>query len=164
MFVGVARPSVHGAGIGAAVVFGLAGCESNPIGPLTLYPVKGRVLLPDGKPLASGKIVFVAAKSPVTSTAVIESDGSFVFKGNNGDGLPEGDYRVRLEVDESKLPAPTGKPGQQKSLTLPFPKKYTDEDSAELKATVKPEASGNDIEFKLTNDTPQSASGRKGER
>jgi hypothetical protein len=150
--------------LSAWVMLTLAGCESNPMASLTLYPVKGRVLLPDGKPLTSGRIVFVAAKSTVTSTATIESDGSFVVKGSTGDGLPEGDYRVRLEVDESKLRPAAGKPGQAMPTALPFPAKYADEDSSELTATVKPDSSSNNFEFKLTKQTEGAAGGRKGER
>jgi hypothetical protein len=153
--------------LSAMVLVGLGGCsESNPLASATLYPVKGRVVLPDGKPLTAGKVVFVAAKTTVTSTAIIDSDGTFVFKGSGRDGLPDGDYLVRLEVDESKLPPMSGKPGTQPKATLPFPQKYLDEDASDLKATVKPDASGNDFEFKLNNnqvEQPQ-AGGRKGER
>ncbi len=149
--------------LSATVLLGLAGCESNSIASLTLYPVKGRVVLPDGKPLTSGRIVFVGGKPAVTAPATIESDGSFVMKGSTGDGLPEGDYRVRLEVDESKLPAAKGGLAKQKA-SLPFPGRYADEDSSDLKATVKPDASGNDFEFKLTKQSEQAEAGRKGER
>ena len=62
------------------------------------YPVKGKVTLPDGKPLASAKVVFVG---PVTATTTTQSDGTFTFKGTK-DGLPAGDYKVRLEVAEAK--------------------------------------------------------------
>jgi hypothetical protein len=87
--------------LSALVVVGLAGCgERNPLSGLKIYPVKGKVTLPDGKALASGKVVFVATKSSITSSANLESDGSFTFKGGaNGDGLPEGEYKVRLETD-----------------------------------------------------------------
>ncbi len=153
--------------LAATAVLGLAGCESsNPVASLTLYPVKGRVLLPDGKPLSSGRIVFIGGKSAITSSpAAIETDGTFVVKGSSGDGLPEGDYRVRLEIDESKLPASKGNPSQQKA-TLPFPQKYADEDSSDLKATVKPDAAGNSFEFNLTNTKPTDGAGaaRKRER
>ncbi len=78
------------------------GCgESNPLGGQTFYPVKGRVLLADGKPLTSGQVVFVATKSTITSTANIESDGGFAFKAAAGDGLPAGDYKVRIEAGSS---------------------------------------------------------------
>jgi hypothetical protein len=147
-----------------AALIGLAGCESNPVVSLTLYPVKGRVLLPDGKPLSTGRIVFVGGKSAITSgPAAIESDGTFVVKGSSGDGLPEGDYRVRLEVDESKLPPSGGDPAKR-NATLPFPPKYSDEDLSDLTATVKPDASGNSFEFKLTKQTDGAGAARKGER
>ena len=89
--------------LSAVVTVALAGCgERNPLSGLKVYPVKGKVILPDGKPLASGTVTFVATKSTITSSANIESDGSFTFKGGtNGDGLPEGDYKVRLDVGKT---------------------------------------------------------------
>lgn len=57
------------------------GCENNnPLASATFYPVKGKVLLPDGKPLTAGHVVFVSTKTTTTATATIESDGSFSFK------------------------------------------------------------------------------------
>ncbi|MFI5458579.1 MAG: hypothetical protein ACHRXM_24360 [Isosphaerales bacterium] len=131
-----------------AVVAGLAGCDSNPLSSMRLYPVKGKVLLADGKPLTSGRIVFVAVKSTLTSPSTIESDGTFKVKGSTGDGLPEGEYRIRIEIDESKLP--TVKVAPKRTGSLPFPEKYADEDSSKLTATVKPDETGNNFEFKLT--------------
>jgi hypothetical protein len=133
----------------AAVV--LAGCgESNPLSGLKVYPVKGKVTLPDGKPLDSGKISFAATKSTITSTANIERDGSFTFKGGaNGDGLPEGEYKVRLEVDG---------PTHAKKGTTPFPSKYLDEESSDLTATVKPDEASNNFDLKLTPNSPSSTS------
>jgi hypothetical protein len=133
-------------------VFALAGCggESNPLSGLKVYPTKGTVTLPDGKPLTTGKVVFVATKSTITAPAKIESDGSFTFKGGaNGDGLPEGEYKVRLEAE-----GPTG----TKKGVPPFPTKYIDEDSSDLTATVKPGESGNNFEFTLTPNTSTSSS------
>lgn len=101
------------------------------------YPVKGKVTLPDGKPLPAAKVIF---SGPATGGATTESDGTFAFKGDNG-GLPAGDYKVRLEVAESK--------GSPKKAALPFPGKYLDEDTSNL--TAKVTASGpNDFDFKLT--------------
>jgi len=130
-----------------AVAVGLAGCGSNSLSSMKLYPVKGKVLLADGKPLTSGRIVFVAVKSTLTSApSSIESDGTFTVKGSAGDGLPEGEYRIRIEAGES-----TGKGAASKQTPLlPFPAKYADEDTSDLKRTVKPEETGNNFEFKLT--------------
>jgi len=129
------------------IVMGMAGCESNPLSGLKLYPVKGKVLLPDGKPLTSGQVVFVATKSTITGTANIESDGGFTFKGASGDGLPEGEYKVRIEAGSSG-PALKGVGGAPKSK-LPFDPIFLDEDSSGLTATVTADETKNNFELKL---------------
>ena len=119
----------------------LPGCGgSNPLGSASFYPVKGKVTLADGKPLPGVKVVF---EGPATSNATTESDGTFTFKGTK-DGLPEGEYKVRLEVVESK--------GTAKKPALPFPAKYLDEDSSDLTAKVTA-AGPNDFDFMLTNES-----------
>ena len=132
--------------VGIALTALLTGCsdQSNPLGSASFYPVKGKVTLPDGKPLAAVKVVFTG---PATSTATTGSDGTFTVKGTK-DGLPEGDYKVRLEVLEAK--------GTTKKPALPFPGKYLDEDSSDLTAKVTP-AGPNDFDFKLNNDKPPAA-------
>jgi hypothetical protein len=106
---------------------------------MTFYPVKGKVTLPDGKPFAAGKVIFAGK---VTATTTTESDGTFTVKGTN-DGLPEGEYTVRLEIGES-VPAVA-----KKRAVLPFAAKYLEEDRTDLTATVKPDAT-NDFDFKLS--------------
>jgi hypothetical protein len=130
------------------------GCsESNSLSGAKLYPVKGKVILENGKPLTSGHITFVASKSTITSTADIGSDGVFSVK---GDGLPEGEYRVRVETSAAK------RSGRTLVADLPFALKYLDEDASKLTATVTPDASKNSFEFKLdAKDSPASA-GRGG--
>jgi hypothetical protein len=113
---------------------------------MTVHPVKGKVLLPDGKPVTSGRIVFASTKSTLTAPATIEKDGSFTVKGSVGDGLPEGDYKVHIEVDETKLPQVKGVPSRRKG-TLPFPAEYSEADTSPLKATIKP--GDNVLEFPL---------------
>jgi Carboxypeptidase regulatory-like domain len=115
----------------------LVGCgeRSNPsVG--TTYPLKGKVMLPDGKPLPKVRVVFTG---PVSNSAVTESDGTFALPENSG--LPAGDYKVHLEITESK--------GSNKKAVLPFPGRYSDEDASGLNATVKPDGP-NDFDFKLT--------------
>ena len=115
------------------------------MGTAKAYPVKGKVVLPDGKPLTSGNVVFVATKSTVSSLAKIENDGSFTLN-----GLPEGKY-VCLEVGESSH-AKKGSP--------PFPAKYLDEDGSDLAATVKSDETSNRFELKLTPNGAQNPSPR----
>jgi hypothetical protein len=133
----------------AAAALGLAGCaERDPLQSMRLYPVKGRVLLEDGKPLTSGRIVFVATKSSLTSTSPLESDGTFTVKGRTGDGLPEGEYRIRIDFDDSKLPIARGV--KRPNLPLPFAQKYADEDASYIKRTVMPDEAKNNFEITLT--------------
>jgi hypothetical protein len=129
------------------IVIGVAGCESNPLSGVKLYPVKGKVLLANGKPLSAGQVVFVATKSTITSTANIESDGTFTFKGPSGDGLPEGEYKIRIDagsssqVNKGSRGAPEGK--------LPFDSVFLDEDSSGLTCTVTSDETKNNFEFTL---------------
>jgi hypothetical protein len=124
----------------------IGGCESNPLASAKFYPVKGKVLLPDGKPLTSGHVVFVASKSTITSTANIESDGSFVFKGASLDGLPAGEYKIRIEAGAGS--DGKGRGGKSKG-NLPFANQFLDEDASRLTATVTNDEAKNNFELKL---------------
>ncbi len=132
----------------AALVIGSAGCGESFHLP-TCYPVKGTVLLPDGKPLASGRIMFVSKESGLTFGGTIASDGTYIVKSDSREGAPEGNYKVRVEIDEISLPQAKGRKGQR-STQLPFASKYTDEDASQLTAAVKPDGTSNNFEFKLT--------------
>ena len=87
----------------AVVTAGGCGGGDNPLASATLYPVTGTVVLPDGKPLSSGHVVFVATTSTVTSTATIDSDGKFAIKSDSGGGLPEGEYKIRIEAGSGSV-------------------------------------------------------------
>ncbi len=139
------------------IMMGGAGCgEHNPLSGMTLYPVKGKVLLADGKPLTSGQVIFVATKSTITSTANIESDGGFSFKAPSGDGLPEGEYKVRIAAGSSG-PLVKGVGGAPKAK-LPFDTMFLDEDSSGLTTTVTSDENKNNFELKLvpSNSSAQS--------
>src|SRR5438874_543724 len=101
--------------IGLALLAGLAadftGCgDPNAAGSLRVYPVKGQVLLPDGKPLTSGRVVLVSTEKAVEFTGQIGSDGNFDIKTSYGDGAPEGSYKVRIEYDDPNQAPAKGKP------------------------------------------------------
>src|SRR3954471_10156516 len=97
----------------AAATLGLVvGCSnSDAARKVTVYPVKGQVLLADGKPLASGRVVFLPlGELMMEASGPIKSDGTFTLTtGDSGEGAPPGEYRVRIEPED--VQAPTGKPG-----------------------------------------------------
>lgn len=106
------------------------------------YAVEGKVTLPDGKPLAGAGVVFTG---PYLAIAPIGSDGTFTVKGEK-DGLPAGDYKVRIEGTGAK---------SIRQMTMPFPSRYLDEDASGLTAKVTPEGP-NDFDFRLTRgDAPR---------
>ena len=121
---------------GAFLVF-LSGCgaEDGAVKQVTVYPVKGSVALADGKPLKGGKVYFVPKDGALTSEGKIGPDGTFTLEtGGSGAGAPAGEYKVRVEPEDTSLLA--GKKAA-KGKTLPFATKYLDEDSSTLTATVK---------------------------
>ena len=86
---------------------------------LKTYPVKGKVLLADGKPLTGGRVVFMLPEKGLEFEGPIESDGSFSIKGSQGEGTPEGTYKVRIEPDSTK-PGDNSAPARRKSAESAF--------------------------------------------
>jgi hypothetical protein len=105
-------------GVGAAlIVLGLAGCEAES---LRLAPVRGKVSH-KGVPLRGGIIVFtpdaVRSNGGPMSHAEIQTDGSYVLRGDDGPGALPGWHRVTItafgDVDaRGALPARYGDPEQ----------------------------------------------------
>jgi hypothetical protein len=132
--------------VAMAAAVGLAalpGCgDDNSVGSLTVYPVKGKVLLADGKPLSGGRVVLVPtgeAAAAISPNGTISPDGEFTIQaGSAGEGAPEGQYKVRIEADGASLPAATGSKSSRRASQFPFPLQYTDEDSSGLAVAVKP--------------------------
>jgi hypothetical protein len=140
----------------------LAGCgDSSPLKGAKLFPVKGKVVLADGKSLTGGQVVFVGEKSMITSNADIQSDGSFSFKKAGSDGLPEGPYKVSLMPPT--LASAKGSAAKTKSLA-PYDAKYGDEDTTDLRATVTSDESKNIFVFKLDARTSTTGSTGRGGR
>ena len=128
----------------AAVGMAVAGCGQSSFRSGPDYPVKGKILLADGKPLRSGQVVFVSSETALSYVGPIGDDGGFELKQGDRVGAPAGNYKVRIEINESSFPKRPGK-----SSNLPFPAKYRDEDGSKLTATVKAEPE-NAFEFKLS--------------
>jgi hypothetical protein len=138
--------STHGTrnlALGALLLagLGLAGCSddgSKAALAAKRYPVKGKVLLADGKPLGEGTITLVPYKKPdekATSTNVgllasakLNADGTFETE------AAEGEYQVKLSRPSVELKPAAGQPVAPPALK--FPEKYLDEDASGLKATV----------------------------
>lgn len=121
-----------------AAMVAVAGCGdgNNPPSLGDSYPIQGKLILPDGKPLPGVRVVFTG---PATNSLTTKSDGTFASQGDR-EGLPAGEYKVRLEVAESR--------GNTRRPSLPFPNQYLDEDTNDLTATVKSEGP-NDFSFQL---------------
>jgi hypothetical protein len=126
--------------VGGLMTSGFSGCGDSSNTIPTVYPVKGRILLSDGKPLTSGQVVLVS-KQAREFPGKVESDGRFSIKTGAGDGAPEGEYKVRIDPEPQ-----AGNTGRTKKgvASLPFPAKYSDETTSNLKVTVKP--GENDLE------------------
>ncbi len=127
-----------------AVGIAVAGCGQNSFRSGPDYPVKGKVLLADGKPLRSGRVVFVSSETALSYVGPIGDDGGFELKQGDRAGAPAGSYKVRVEIDETSLTKGSGK-----SPNLLFPAMYRDEDASKLTATVEA-FTENALEFKLS--------------
>ncbi len=130
-----------------AVAVALAGCGQGSFRSGPDYPVKGKVLLADGKPLRSGRVVFVSSETALSYAGQIGDDGEFELKQGDRVGAPAGNYKVRIEIVETSLAK-----GRGNTSILPFAAKYRDEDVSKLTAKVETDsATENNFEFKLTN-------------
>ena len=105
------------------------GCGSDP----PVGRVFGRVSF-EGAPLNEGTILFSNADAGVHLRAKIETDGSYVLKTYEANGLPYGTYVVSI------LPPPadliTGKPTLPIKEFSNIPLQYRDPSTSGLKLTV----------------------------
>lgn len=119
----------------AALVF--SGCSGEPsavsLPTEPLHPVKGSVVLADGKPLTEGEITFVPVKNTShTATGKIGTDGTFTLKsGDLGDGAAEGEYKIKVE---SALTVPSADAKKKKFIV---PVQFQDEDGSDIRITIK---------------------------
>jgi hypothetical protein len=126
----------------------LTGCGSEP-SPVALpkeplHPARGKVVTAEDRPLTEGLVTFVPVRPNAReANGEIGPDGSFTVKtGDQGEGLAEGEYKVKIE---SNLTVPGVKPGSARAVV---PVEYRDEHSSHLTATIK--SGSNDLApFKL---------------
>jgi hypothetical protein len=116
-------------------VLSCVGCGTGQYtGPV--YPVKGQVLLANGKPLTSGSIQFIPKPGGLLASGKLDKDGNFSLESlDKREGAAPGEYKVRIEPS-LEMTAPK----RGKSQPLPFATKYRDDDGdTGLTATVKSE-------------------------
>lgn len=147
-----------------AVLLALAGCgKSFDTSGERVYPVKGQVLLANGKPLASGKVEFVPKGGfGLPSSGDVSTDGTFSLKTADGrEGAAAGEFKVRVLPSEAVY---SKKAGKTDLKALPFSPQFMDADGdTGLTATIKSEP--NTLEpFKLTPPASTKAGGRDGAR
>jgi hypothetical protein len=97
-----------------------------------LYPVKGKVVFPDGAPLTAGTVEFGPVEDALLAPrAEIQADGTFrASTYEEGDGAPSGKYRVLITPPEQL------DPGQPRPL--PFDRRFSSFATSGLEYTVKP--------------------------
>jgi len=127
-----------GVGVRLVLAFsvGLGGCGGPGPYTGTLYPVKGQVLLADGKPLTGGFVQFIPKQGGLPATGSIGPDGTFSLKSlKNREGAAPGEYKVRIEPSPQLL-SRRGKAASK----LPFASRYRDYDGETgLTAMIKAE-------------------------
>jgi hypothetical protein len=89
------------------------------------HPVKGRVLLADGKPAEGGRVIFNPVKGPgLQARGEIGSDGTFTLMSRTeGDGAISGEYSVLVVIPPTRQ-------------ELRRYEKYANEDRPLLKASI----------------------------
>jgi hypothetical protein len=116
---------------------GFVGCGSE------LQPVRGKLMLPDGKPAANSQVVFegpIGGKT-ISARGDVHADGSFELStAQPGDGVPLGKYRVQVN------PPPVV--DAEAAQRAPFHPKFSDFSTSGLEFEVK--AGSNDFPIQLT--------------
>jgi hypothetical protein len=130
----------------ALLCLGLAGCggpyDSSVTGVVTL----------DGEPLPRGTVSFSPESGGPAAFGQIESDGQYVLRTGQAEGVRSGSYKVTVAANEPPAVA-RGKDGGPPPLGKPItPEWYHDPNASGLTATVKPGKNG--IDFKLSKTPP----------
>jgi hypothetical protein len=111
----------------------VAGCTRHAPAPPQAYPVQGRVLLANGTPVRSGRVVFHPRDNPagIEAFGEIQKDGSFALTTYQlNDGAVPGPYVVTVdpfshEVNETRaMPA------------TPIPRRYWDAATSDLAVEI----------------------------
>lgn len=120
------------------------GCKKS----VNTVAVAGKVTL-DGSAVTSGQVTFTpldegAAKE--LSAGTIDANGNYTIKTGGKDGAPPGKYQVSI------TPAMSGPMGDGKSMTLPFPEKYTTPRNTPLTIEVVASPAPGAYDLKMVSD------------
>jgi hypothetical protein len=128
--------------VGLLLLVGAVGC-----GP-KLYPVRGKVTLPDGTSLTEGLVVFESkdADKPITARGQIQADGHYELGTYRpGDGALPGTYRVLI------APKTDPNAADKKQPPPPFDSRFMAFKTSGLEFEVKAES--NEYPIQLTKST-----------
>lgn len=127
----------HTWAIVSLVLLAASGCGSQ-----TFFPVSGKVLHKDGKPVTAGLVIFEPVSQKISARGEIQPNGSFQLGTHtNNDGAMEGEYKVLI--------APPPLPEEGKRLRSPIPAKYQSLESTPLKFTVTRDGSKNRFDIQV---------------
>jgi hypothetical protein len=126
----------------------LAGCFSQGPTLPTAVEAKGKVLLPDGRPLTGGRVTLnPQAATEVEAFGDVNPDGTFTLTTYKpGDGAVPGTYVVTVSPFNyrSKTGSPTKIAGAAQ-----IPARYGSAGTSDLKVTISPDG-GNNLALKLS--------------
>jgi hypothetical protein len=109
------------------VLAGAAGCGSR------MYPVQGKVVFKDGRPLPGGQVIFEPEdkEAKFSARGDIQADGTFrMGTHTDDDGVPAGTYRAVV------MPKPPPNPDQRPRPPPPIHPRFQSFDKSGLKYTV----------------------------
>jgi hypothetical protein len=79
----------------------LAGCGESPVPKLTDgVSVSGKVLLPNGSPLAGGTLVLRPENGLFGATAQVQPDGTFKLQNSGSESIAPGPYQVFVRFSD----------------------------------------------------------------
>lgn len=120
-------------------------------GPEVLGPVTGVVTI-EGKPVPRATVIFDNDQLGVHMMAEADEQGRYTVKMANGDGLPLGEYDVRVcpPIQDHPLgPIKAPPPGDANDPYLKtIPKRYRERKTSDLKLTVTPNTNNLNVDMK----------------
>jgi hypothetical protein len=128
-------------GLLAAVLAALTGCRDS--GRLATYPVTGKVLFPDGKPLVDGNVIFFSTEHKLRARGRIEADGSYDLSTYEAhDGAVAGTHQVMVLPFFDRSDGPP---------SVPINQRFQNFSTSDLSFRVTPEGPN---EFNITVKAP----------